>query len=436
MTTNDNAVHTTMSLLHDLFGSYHPHHFAVRLWDGTVWEAEEGQPTRFTLVLQHPGALRKMLLPLSELTLGEAYIYNDFDIEGDIESVYEVADYVLNGSWSQMELLSYGARLLSLPETTRVADGPSAAGIEGLLHTEKTDRQAAVYHYDRSNDFYKLFLDRAMLYTCAYFGTPEDSIDTAQERKLEYLCRKLRLRPGERVMDIGCGWGGFMIYAAQHYGVEVVGISLSQEQTKLARERIKEAGLEQLCRINICDYREVKDYGRYDKLVSVGMFEQVGEEMLQTYFQQAWDLLRPGGVFLNHAISKHTLTPVAPEPTFIHRYVFPSGEVFPVHMVLRAAEMSGFEVRDVESLRDHYVYTLRHWVRLLEEHAEEVRRITDEVTYRIWRLYMSSSIHQFKLGRIGIHQTLLVKPDGGRSGMPLTREDWYESPFIQRGRNR
>ena len=204
---------------------------------------------------------------------------------------------------------------------------------------------------------------------------------------------------------------------------------MSQEQTKLARERIKEAGLEQLCRIDICDYREVKDYGRYDKLVSVGMFEQVGETMLQTYFQQAWELLRPGGVFLNHAISKHTLAPVAPEPTFIHRYVFPSGEVFPVHMVLRAAEMSGFEVRDVESLREHYVYTLRHWVRLLEEHAEEVRRITDEVTYRIWRLYMSSSIHQFKLGRIGIHQTLLVKPDGGRSGMPLTREDWYESPF-------
>jgi cyclopropane-fatty-acyl-phospholipid synthase len=425
MTTNDDAVHTTMSLLHDLFDSYHPRNFVVRLWDSAVWEAEEGQPARFTLVLQHPGALRKMLLPPGELTLGEAYIYNDFDIEGDIESVYAVADHIFNRDWSQTELMSNAARLLSLPETARVAEGPSAAEIQGLLHTEETDMQAALYHYDLSNDFYKLFLDRYMLYTCAYFGTPEDSIDTAQERKLEYLCRKLRLRPGERVMDIGCGWGGFMLYAAQHYGVEVVGISLSQEQTKLARERIEEAGLEHLCRIDICDYRDVKDYGRYDKLVSVGMFEQVGEALLSMYFKQAYELLRPGGVFLNHAISMHSLAPVAPEPTFIHRYVFPSGELVPVHMVLSAAEMSGFEVRDVESLREHYVYTLRHWVRLLEEHAEEVRRITDEVTYRIWRLYMSSSIHQFKSGNIGIHQTLLVKPDGGRSGMPLTREDWY-----------
>src|SRR5438876_3645521 len=165
MKTVDPAVHTTMSLLYDLFGSYHPRNFAVRLWDGTVWKAQEGQPTRFTLVLQHPGALRKMFLPLSELTLGEAYIYNDYDIEGDIESVYAVADYFLNGGWSKTELLSYAARLKSLPETKRVADSPNAAEIQGLLHTEKTDRQAAEYHYDRSNDFYKLFLDRSMLYT-------------------------------------------------------------------------------------------------------------------------------------------------------------------------------------------------------------------------------------------------------------------------------
>ena len=421
----ETAAQTTMSLLHDLFDTYHPRNFAVRLWDGTTWEPEAGQPVRFTLVLQHPGALRSMFLPPTDLNLGEAYIYNDFDIEGDLEAVAPVAYHFIRRPWSETEQLRYGMRLLSLPVVERSVPPAYASNIEGALHTLETDRQAAVFHYDRSNDFYKLWLDRRMVYTCAYFSKPDDSIDVAQERKLNYICRKLRLRPGERVLDIGCGWGGFIIYAAQHYGVEAVGITLSQQQAELARERIKEAGLEGRCRVDICDYREVQDYGTYDKLVSIGMFEQIGEEMLATYFKQAWQLLRPDGIFLNHGMSLHSLAAKPREPSFIHRYAFPSADLFSLPTTLQAAENNGFEVRDVESLREHYVYTLRNWARRLEANADEVKRLTDEVTYRIWRLYISVSIHHFKIGSYNLHQTLLVKPDEGRSGLPLTREDWY-----------
>ncbi len=423
MKTLDNAVSTTMSLLNDLLGSHHPRNFAVRLLDGTTWEAEEGQPTRFTLVLQHPGALRKMFLPPSELALGEAYIYNDFDIEGDIEAVFELGDAILSREWSKVEQLRYGARLLSLPKGGSVSSGTQAAQQKGTLHSKERDRQAVVYHYDRSNDFYKLWLDRQMVYSCAYFSTPDESLDVAQERKLDYICRKLRLHPGERLLDIGCGWGGLIMYAAQHYGVETLGITLSQQQVTWVREKIREAGLEGRCRVELWDYREVK--GTYDKLVSVGMFEHVGEALLPTYFKQAWQLLRPGGVFLNHGIAASATAPSRPEPNFVSRYVFPDGELVPISTTLKAAEVNGFEVRDLESLREHYVYTLRNWVSRLEEHADEAKRATDEVTYRIWRLYMAGSAHGFQKGMLNLYQALLVKPDAGRSELPLTREDWY-----------
>ena len=201
--TVDTSIETSLSLLEDLFGSYHPRNFAVRLWDGTTWEAEPGQPKLFTLVLQHPGALRMMFLPPNELTLGEAYIYNDFDIEGDIHAIYPLADHLIEGSWGKMEQVRYGKRLLSLPKRSRMAS--FAANVRGTRHSKERDRQAITYHYNRSNDFYALWLDARMVYSCAYFTAPGDDLDAAQERKLEYICRKLRLRPGERLLDIGCG---------------------------------------------------------------------------------------------------------------------------------------------------------------------------------------------------------------------------------------
>src|SRR5712692_10152023 len=302
--TADTSAETSMSLLHDLFGSYHPRNFAVRLWDGTTWEAEPGQPARFTLVLQHAGALRMMFLPPNELTLGEAYIYNDFDIEGDIHAIYPLADHFIQGSWGKMEQMRYGKRLLSLPKSSHTAS--LAANLRGTRHSKDRDRQAIIYHYNRSNDFYALWLDARMVYSCAYFAAPGDDLDAAQERKLDYLCRKLRLRPGERLLDIGCGWGGLVIYAAQHYGVEAYGITLSQPQAELAQQHIheavlarpandaarlakksggllrstqagREAGLTDRCRVDVRDYRDMNETNSFDKIVSVGMFEHVGD---------------------------------------------------------------------------------------------------------------------------------------------------------------
>src|SRR5256885_7286271 len=266
--TSDQALQTTLSLLQDLFGSIQRYDFAVRLWDGSTWrpDAESQEPVRFTVVLQHPGSLRKMFLPPNDLTLGEAYIYNDFDIEGDIEAVFPLAEHFTGNRWGKMEQVRFGKQLLSLPNTGQPRPGDAAAKLRGTRHSKERDRQAVTYHYNRSNDFYALWLDSRMVYSFAYFKSPDDDLDKAQEQKLEYICRKLRLQPGERLLDIGCGWGGLVIYDVQHYGVQADGITLSVQQARLARERIKEAGLEDRCHVELCDYREVNKAQGYDKL--------------------------------------------------------------------------------------------------------------------------------------------------------------------------
>jgi cyclopropane-fatty-acyl-phospholipid synthase len=410
--------------LEALLADYPNPDFQVRLWDGNAWGAVE-QP-RFTLVLKHPGALRAMFSRPSELTLGEAYIYDDFDIEGDIEAAFQLADYLLEHEHrhSLGKTLDLANRLRTLPVNNRAHKNRRPINFSGSVHSPDRDRQAISFHYDLPVDFYALWLDRRMVYSCAYFATPEEDLDSAQERKLDYICRKLRLRRGERLLDVGCGWGGLIMHAAAHYGVEAVGITLSVPQAEQARQRLREAGLNDRCRVEVSDYRDFEHGQPYDKVVSVGMFEHVGEALLPQYFDRAYELLRPGGVFLNHGIA-YSATYHRQGPSFSDRYVFPDSDLVPINVTIRAAELSGFEVRDVESLREHYALTLHNWVQRLEAHDEEARRITDDTTYRIWRLYMAGAAHRMRRDRLNVYQSLLAKPRQGDSGLPLTREDWY-----------
>jgi cyclopropane-fatty-acyl-phospholipid synthase len=416
---------TTLDFLQQLLADYHPRNFAIELWDGAEWPPESSQFRRFTWKVNDPGALRSSITSTSELSLSEAYIYGKIDIDGDIRAVFPLADYLLHKHWTLKEKLRLSTMLLGLPPHS--ASKGNAVELHGALHSKRRDRQAVTYHYDLSNEFYSLWLDKNMVYSCAYFRTPEDDLDSAQEQKLEYICRKLRLEPGERLLDIGCGWGGLIIHAARNYGVRALGITLSERQLEFAQRRIQQEGLSGQCQVRLLDYRDLDEPGAYDKLVSVGMVEHVGESRLPEYFECAFQLLKPGGVFLNHGIGRAGNRPASDQPTFTDVYVFPDGELIPIATMLDVAEKTGFEVRDVENLREHYVLTLQHWLHRLEAHSEQARQLTEEVKYRIWRLYLAGSAYYFRVGKLDLYQSLLVKDDAGRSGLPLRREDWYRN---------
>lgn len=415
----------TLSLLNEFVAGDDLHGVGIRLWDGTCFP--DDSPHRATIVLEHPGSLRSLITHGSEVELGEAYLYDDVDIEGDVEAVFNLDGLLTGRTAGAWQKLRAAAELLALPSPPKhPAPRRGPARLKGQVHSIQRDKEAIAYHYDVSNDFYALWLDRAMIYSCAYFRTPDDTLDRAQEQKLEYICRKLRLEPGQRLLDIGCGWGGLALFAARRGGVDVTGITLSQPQVDLATQRIREAGLEDRCRVLMRDYREMAGQGPFDALVSVGMFEHVGANRLPAYFQEALDLLRPGGVFLNHGIAGRTGERSDGQPSFADAYVFPDGELTAVSTTLREAEAAGFEIRDVESLREHYHLTLRRWVRRLEARHDDALKYVDEPTYRVWRLYMSGAAHGFDTGRLNVYQSLLARPaDSGRSRLPLTREDWY-----------
>src|ERR1035437_9790721 len=347
--------------------------FRVRFWDGSSWGAA-ARPS-FTLILKNPWSLRRLFLSPSELSVGESFIYDDFDVEGDLEAAFEFADRL----FAEELPLATKLRLRAMAAVPRrFVKARAAAEPKGRLHSAERDRSAVRYHYDVSNDFFKLFLDQRMIYSCAYFRSPDDDLDTAQLQKLNYLCRTLRLKPGERLLELGCGWGGLLIHAAREYGVDAFGITLRLPQAELAREHIRQSGLDSHCKVEVCDYREIELDQQYDKLVSVGMFEHVGEALLPEYFSRAWRLLRPGGIFLNHGIASSVSWRRNGGASFIEKYVFPDGELVPLNTTVHAAESCGFEVQDVENLRRHYEITLRHWAARLHANAQEARRITDD----------------------------------------------------------
>jgi len=440
---------TSVALLDRLFPP--PRNFAVRLWDGTVLPAA-GEPV-FTLTLAHPSALRRMFRPPLELAVGEAFIYGDFDIEGDIYASLTLFDTLAKRTFAPGELAMLVRGLLALPKLPPRQSTNGVAHLRGALHSRARDRAAIQYHYDVGNDFYALWLDRWMQYSCGYFPTGSEDLDTSQECKLEYLCRKLRLQRGEQLLDIGCGWGGLARYAAEHYGVRVLGVTLSERQADYATMQINQAGLGDSVRVDLRDYRDLHA-DSFDKIVSVGMFEHVGRRHLPEYFATAYRLLKPGGLMLNHGIAcPPARAPTEPisitsgdahrrdtqtslwqrvvrwrilgEGRFTQRYVFPDGELVPVSDANLVAERAGFEVRDVENLREHYALTLRHWVKRLEARRDAAVALTDDVTYRIWRLYMAGSAHRFEAGQLSVNQTVLAKPNEGKSHLPLSRADLY-----------
>jgi cyclopropane-fatty-acyl-phospholipid synthase len=407
----------------------------VRYWDSGIVESPDGAPA-FTIVLNHPAAFRRMLLPPSQLRLGEAYIRGDFEVEGDLEAARGLAPVIRDRITDPGTLARIAALLLASPRAEAPAWlAPGSRRFEdahGRAHSRRRDAAAIRAHYDVGNDFYALWLDRRMVYSCAYFTSADTDIDTAQEAKLDHLCRKLRLTPGDRLLDIGCGWGGLAVHAAERFGADVVGITLSAAQAELARRRAEEDGVADRCTIEIRDYRDIATLGTFDAVVSVGMCEHVGSAQLGTYFRSAFAAVRPGGLFMNHCIvqgrdrSRRWRSRLWREGEFLHRYVFPDGELPRVPALVSEAALAGFELRDVESLREHYALTLRHWYHRLEAREAVATALVGREIYRIWRLYMAGSAHGFATGAMSLMQMLFARPDAeGRVPLPLTRADLY-----------
>ena len=403
----------------EILGAGYQGPVAVRLWNG---ETVIGSPeARCTLVLRHPAALRELVLRRDVKRLGEAYLAGHIDVVGDIETVFSLSDHLAELQLGASQRLALLGQALRLPRW-------SGEGVPERLragrHERRNSRDSIAHHYDLGNDFYRLWLDPQMVYSCAYFHDPSQSLAEAQTDKLDYICRKLRLEPGQTLLDIGCGWGALVLHAARHYGVTAHGITLSQQQYELARERIAQAGLGDRVTVELRDYRDLDGEARYDRIVSVGMFEHVGVDNFPVYFGTVRRLLRPGGLFLNHGITNDTGWQRTPLTEFINDYVFPDGELTRISTVQAAMEDAGFEILDVESLRRHYALTLRHWVRNLERHRDEAIAASSEATFRLWQLYMAGSAYYFDEGSLNVYQ-VLAAPAKDRLTIPLRRDDLY-----------
>ncbi len=373
----------------------------LRLWDGT--EVALGTAPVVILFIRSRTALRHLLDP-SLASLGRAYVEGDIDVEGRAADIVGVA-----------------ARLAE--------HGPEAGkglrrSVRMIRHTREIDAAAIAYHYDVSNAFYTRWLDAQMVYSCAYFRSPEDSLDAAQVQKIDHVLRKLRVRPGDRLLDVGCGWGALVIRATERFGARALGITLSRNQYEYARERIEAAGLAGRCEVRLEDYRDLA--GSFDRIASIGMFEHVGLKNLRGYFTRINELLADDGTFLNHGITS-TDADSAETPwgggEFIERYVFPHGELPHVSLALKEMSAAGLEPVDVESLRRHYALTLQHWARRFEDAGQELAVIAGEKRYRIWRVFLAASADGFANHRMSLYQVLAVK--AGAGVLPLTRDYMY-----------
>ncbi|MDQ0942926.1 cyclopropane-fatty-acyl-phospholipid synthase family protein [Streptomyces sp. V1I1] len=420
------------TLAEELLGTPLP--VRIRAWDGS----ESGPPGAPVLVIRHRRALRRLLWRPGELGLARAWVAGEIDVEGDL---YHVLDLLSGLIWVRGDGAEDSGNPLLDPRLRAAARGLLKIGgalpppppppeevrrRAGPLHTRRRDKKAISHHYDVGNNFYELVLGPSMVYSCAYWqdgGTLEE----AQRDKLDLICRKLALKEGDRLLDVGCGWGSMAVHAAREYGVQVTGVTLSREQAAYARKRIAEEGLTDRIEIRVQDYRDVRD-GPYDAISSIGMAEHVGQVRYHEYADQLFSLLKPGGRLLNHQIARR---PERDESAyhvdeFIDRYVFPDGELAPLGRTVSTLEEAGFEVRDVESIREHYALTLRRWVTNLEANWRQAVRHSSPGRARVWRLYMAASAVSFERNRIGVNQILAVKtPESGESGLPLRARDWH-----------
>lgn len=419
-----------LNLLDAVFATV-PVPVAVRLWDGRSTRPR-GEPV-LTVVINNPDALQRLLSGHTEAELADLHLRGDVDLEGDLfllpPLVYALLDRPVR-PLGERARLAFGA-LRVRRDLANGRDGRTGrrrwASLHGARHSEARDRAAIQHHYDISNRFYQLFLDPSLVYSCAVFARADEELAAAQERKLDLICRKLRLQPGERLLDVGCGWGALIMHATRRYGVEAVGITLAERQAELARARIDAAGLHDRCRVELRDYREIAGDGTFDKVASVGMFEHVGRERAPEYFRHLHRLLRPGGAYLHHAIVGDPRRPHRNAPTLSNLYVFPDHELLPIGDTVTYAELEGLELRDAEQLREHYALTLRRWVAALEAHHAEAAAEVGEATWRAWRLVFAGAAHNFENGRHRLVQALFSKPYAdGSARLPLERRDWYQ----------
>lgn len=429
-TQNGKGVSLAHHILNKLFSSYQGT-FAIRLWDGSVLQIGKNSPA-FTLTIQHASVLRHLVLFHDPIRLAEAYFSGKVEVSGDFNAAMGLRYYLENLTLPFQEKLLLAFRALALGNQNAkqfIQSQPIAS--KPINAPRQNNVESIAFHYDVSNEFYKFWLDERMVYSCAYFENTAQDLDLAQRNKLDYICRKLRLKAGETYLDIGCGWGALVCWAAKHYKVHAHGITLSRNQYEYACAEVKRQGLEDLVTIEMRNYRDLPLVDPYDKVSSIGMFEHVGLKNLSSYFSTVHLVLKPGGLFLNHGITSD-------EPgwsngvstKFINRHVFPDGELDTVSNIQRRMEEASFEIFDVESLRPHYTFTLRHWVNRLEAKREEAVALVGERTYRVWRLYMTGCALQFEQGSTGIYQILAERKKSGFPNLPLTRRDLYATVQI------
>ncbi|VAX15942.1 Cyclopropane-fatty-acyl-phospholipid synthase [hydrothermal vent metagenome] len=415
--SSPSAVSAAKRILKTIFSGYSGP-VAVRIWNGETVIGDE--TSSCALVFNHPGALKDLVFHLNIPRLAEHYLDGNVDVKGDMETLFDLVDFLrsIKPSLSTRGRLAWLARRLASCDRNPGGSYPGAREEERINSPESIAR-----HYDVSNEFYKLWLDPEMVYSCAYFRDADQPLAKAQEDKMDHICRKLRLKPGQTLLDIGCGWGALTRWAARHYGVYAHGITLSEKQYTYAVQQTAKEGLESRVKTELKDYRDIEGGALYDRVVSVGMFEHIGKEAFPLYFGIIKRVLKPDGLFLNHGITNDTGWYQGQLGDFITQYVFPDGRLTKISIVIDAMEKAGFEILDVESLRRHYTLTLRRWINSLEANREKTVAIAGDPVYRLWRLYMAGYAYYFKKGDCMVYQTLAGHEGGDVA--PLRREDIY-----------